>query len=174
MTTAITIQDYDPRWPAQFAALRAQLATVLNELADAIEHIGSTAVPGLAAKPIVDIDVLLKPTAALPLVIARLAPLGYEHQGDLGVADREAFGTPKSEIAHHLYICPHSSVEYARHIIFRDHLRSHIEDANNYATLKRQLAARFATDREAYTQAKSEFVEKILRSYRQNLGLSKK
>lgn len=174
MTTAITIQDYDPRWPAQFAALRAQLATVLDELADAIEHIGSTAIPGLAAKPIIDIDILLKSTSELPLVIAKLASLGYEHQGDLGIAGREAFRTLKNDIAHHLYVCPHNSPEYARHIAFRDYLRAHIEDAYAYAALKRELAARFAADRDAYTQAKSEFVEKILCSSRQNLSSSEK
>ena len=171
MTATITIQDYDPRWPAQFATLRARFATVLNGLTETIEHIGSTAVPELAAKPIIDIDVLLKPAVALPVIISRLASLGYEHQGYLGIIGRETFRIPKNDIAHHLYVCPHGSLEYARHIAFRDYLRAHIEDANAYAALKRKLAARFATDREAYTQGKSEFVEQILCSSRHNISL---
>jgi GrpB-like predicted nucleotidyltransferase (UPF0157 family) len=174
MTMGITIADYDPKWATQFATLRVQLASVLNGLADAIEHIGSTAVPGLAAKPIIDIDILLRPTAELPLVISRLASLGYEHQGDLGIEGREAFRTPQNDIAHHLYVCPHDSQQYSRHIAFRDYLRAHIEDANAYAARKRELAARFAADRDAYTQAKSEFVEKILCFSRQNLVPSEK
>jgi len=163
MTAPITIEDYDPLSPEKFETLRRRIAPVLNELVAAIEHIGSTAVPGLAAKPIIDIDILLRSAADFPLVRARLASMGYEHQGDLGVAGREAFRTPPSQTAHHLYVCSPGSREYGRHIAFRDYLRTHPEDASAYATLKRKLAAKSANDREAYTQAKTKFVEDILR-----------
>src|SRR6202043_4135643 len=98
-----------------------------------------TAVSGLAAKPVIDIDVVMGSDADLPLVISKPALLGYDHRCDLGVPGREAFRPPPGDFPHHLYVCPPDSQEYRRHIAFRDHLRTHPEDANAYATLKRRL-----------------------------------
>jgi GrpB-like predicted nucleotidyltransferase (UPF0157 family) len=158
----IIIEDYDPRWPQRFETLRSRIAAALNELAVSIEHVGSTAVPGLAAKPIIDIDVLLRSSTDLPVVIRKLADLGYEHQGDLGVSGREAFRSKSDAVHHHLYVCPPGSREYERHVAFRNYLRTHAADATAYALLKRELASRFGNDREAYSQAKMEFVQRIL------------
>jgi len=159
----VIIKDYDPSWPVLFAALRAKLAATLGDLAASIEHVGSTAVPGLAAKPILDIDVLLRSAEDLRLAIERLAPLSYRHQGDLGIAGREAFVTPPRIPPHHLYVCRPDSPAFRRHILFRDYLRTHSADAQAYACLKRRLAAQFPDDRVAYTEAKSGFVTAILR-----------
>ena len=159
----VIIQDYDPCWPQLFETLRSRIEAAIQGMAAAIEHVGSTAVPGLAAKPIIDVDVLLISASHLPLVIAKLASIGYEHRGDLGVAGREAFRIPPNDLPHHLYVCPSSSPEYRRHISFRDYLRTHPADANGYASLKRELVRTFGDDREAYTQAKSRFVAEILR-----------
>jgi len=159
---SLIIQDYDPRWPQLFETLRSRIEAVIPGMAAAIEHVGSTAVPGLAAKPIIDLDVLLISATDLPVVIAKLASFGYEHRGDLGISGREAFRTPPSDLHHHLYVCPSSSPEYNRHISFRDYLRTHPADANSYASLKRELLRKFGDDREAYTQAKSRFVAEIL------------
>ena len=106
MTDPVIIEDYDPRWPRIFEILRSRIAAVLNELAIAIEHVGSTAVPGLAAKPIIDIDVLIRSSTDLPAVIRKLAGLGYEHRGHLGVSAREAFRAKPEVAQHHLYVCP--------------------------------------------------------------------
>lgn len=160
---SIVIEDYDPSWPQVFETLRSRLVGLLAGMAAAIEHVGSTAIPGLAAKRIIDIDVLLGSGVDLPPVIARLASFGYAHQGDLGVTGREAFRAPPNDVPHHLYVCPPGSHEYRRHIAFRDYLRSHPKDANAYAILKRELARKFGSDRDAYTQTKSKFVEEILR-----------
>lgn len=160
---SVIIQDYDQHWPQLFETLRSRIETVIQGKAAAIEHVGSTAVPGLAAKPIIDLDVLLISATDLPLVIAKLASVGYEHRGDLGVAGREAFRGPQNDLPHHLYVCPPSSPEYKRHISFRDYLRTHPAAANSYARLKRELVRKFGDDREAYTQAKSRFVAEILR-----------
>jgi len=162
LANRVVIQDYDPGWPQIFEMLRSRIAVVLNGLADSIEHVGSTAVPGLAAKPVIDIDVLLRSASDLPLVIRRLVDLGYEYRGDLGVIGREAFRAKLDDFSHHLYVCPPDSREYRRHIAFRNHLRAHADDANTYASLKRKLAIQFGTDREGYNQAKSKFVEDIL------------
>jgi GrpB-like predicted nucleotidyltransferase (UPF0157 family) len=158
----IIVVDYDPHWPATFEILRSNLAEALGSLAAAIEHIGSTAVPDLAAKPIIDIDVLLKSASDLPLVIQRLASLGYAHRGDLGVAGREAFAAPSAAPSHHLYVCPPESQEYRRHLALRDYLRSHSAEAAAYGNLKRSLAFRFREDRSAYLAGKSEFIELLL------------
>ena len=163
MTDPIIIGDCDARWPQLFEILRSRISAVLGSLAAAIEHIGSTAVPGLAAKPIIDIDVLLRSQTDLPRAIEGLATLGYEHQGDLGIAGREAFRAPADVFPHHLYVCPPDSREYGRHIAFRDHLRSHPEDTHAYERLKRSLADRFGNDRDAYTLAKTDFIEATLR-----------
>jgi GrpB-like predicted nucleotidyltransferase (UPF0157 family) len=163
MNSPIVIQNYDPLWPQRFQTLRSPIAVVLGGLAAAIEHVGSTAVPGLAAKPVIDIDILLTFATDLPLVIHKLASLGYAHRGDLGIAGREAFRIPPGYFPHHLYVCPPGSEEYNRHIAFRNYLRTHPEDAHAYATLKSQLADKFRADREAYNQAKSAFVGEILR-----------
>ncbi len=163
MTSRITIRDYDPLWPKRFETLRSRIAPVLGELVTSIEHVGSTSVPGLSGKPIIDIDVLLSSASDLPLVITQLASAGYEHQGNLGVTGREAFRPPPDDFPHHLYVCPPGSEECQRHLAFRDHLRTHPQDACTYAILKRELAGKFGDESEAYTQAKSEFVASILR-----------
>ena len=151
--------------------LRSRIAAVLNEMAVAIEHVGSTAVPGLAAKPVIDIDVLLRSSTDLPLAVRRLAELGYEHRGDLGVSGREAFRGKSNALQHHLYVCPPESGEYKRHIAFRNYLRAHVADANAYALLKRELAGKFGSDREGYNQAKSEFVQRILQRTFRSIGV---
>lgn len=163
MTAPIIIAEYDPGWAQQFATLRSRIAAALGALAAAIEHVGSTAVAGLAAKPIIDIDVLLRWPDDLAAAIKKLDTLGYRHRGDLGIPGRESFRAPLHDFPHHLYLCLPPYREFNRHIAFRDYLRAHPDDVIAYARLKRQLAAAHRTHRDAYTQAKSEFVKFILR-----------
>jgi len=162
MNSPITIQHYDPIWPQQFETHRSRIAATLGDLAAAIEHVGSTSVPGLSAKPVIDIDVLLRSASDLALVINRLSSLGYDHRGNLGIAGREAFQAPSHDFPHHLYVCPPGSEEYKRHLAFRNYLRTHAEDAQAYDTLKHHLADKFRADRDSYTLAKSEFIAEIL------------
>jgi len=162
LTGPIVIVDYDPRWAAIFVQLRARLAATLGPLAIRIEHVGSTAVPGLAAKPIIDLDVVIASRDPLPAVIRRLQPLGYHHEGDLGVPGREAFTTPPDTYPHHLYVCAADSAALARHLAFRELLRAHPETARAYGELKRSLAVRFGSDRTAYTDAKTAFTEAVI------------
>lgn len=158
----VHIADYDPQWPATFEQLRVQIADALGTLALRIEHVGSTAVPGLAAKPIIDLDVVIGAVSDLPAVTARLRMLGYQPEGDLGIPGREAFTTPPSAPPHHLYVCALDSRELARHLTFRDFLRTHPDAADAYAQLKRSLADRFRDERAAYAEAKTAFVEQVL------------
>src|SRR5215216_2293030 len=162
MPAPVVIAAYDPRWPACFARLRDRLAAALGPLAVRIEHVGSTAVPGLAAKPIIDLDVVVATQDDLSAVIGRLRSLGYRHEGDLGVPGRDAFASPPGSPAHHLYVCPADSPALARHLALRDLLRADPEVARGYGDLKRTLAARFGHDRVAYTEGKTVFIESLL------------
>jgi GrpB-like predicted nucleotidyltransferase (UPF0157 family) len=147
---------------ARTLSLRKRIADALGDMAAAIEHVGSTAVPGLAAKPIIDIDVLLASETMLPAAIERFASLGYIHRGNLGIPEREAFRAPANDPPHHLYVCPPCSAEFRRHMAFRDYLRVHLKEAKIYGDLKIALAERFREDRSAYNAAKGEFVEEVI------------
>lgn len=174
----VEIVEYDPQWPLFFDALHAALESVLNPPASAplaltIQHVGSTAVPGLAAKPIIDLDVVIESERVLPDVVARLHGPGYRHQGDQGIPGREALARKGEDVprdgsgrvwpVHHLYVCAQDSRELARHLALRDYLRADDAAARAYGDLKRGLARQFASDREAYTQAKTRFIEDIYR-----------
>jgi GrpB-like predicted nucleotidyltransferase (UPF0157 family) len=179
----VQIVEYDPQWPLEFERLKGVLWNTLGELAESIEHVGSTSVPGLAAKPILDVDVVIGSRQQLPAVVEKLAGLGYVHVGDQGIAGREALdrlgrdvprdgaGWPWME--HHLYVCARDSRELARHLFFRDYLRQNPQARDEYAALKRDLARRFRDEREAYTQAKTAFVEGVLGDRLRNLVFDK-
>ena len=162
MPGPVIIVDYDPHWPDLFEELRGPVVAALGDLAVSVEHIGSTAVPGLAAKPIIDMDVVVPAVADIPEAIRRLAILGYVHRGDLGIPGREAFRSPAGKPRHHLYVCALGSEELRRHRSFRDYLLTHPEDARAYGALKKAAALRFAEDRAAYTESKGRFVEAVL------------
>ena len=160
----ITVVDHDPAWPAAFERLRARIWPVVADLAVAIEHVGSTSVPGLAAKPVIDLDVVLRSGADLPRVIGRLATLGYAHLGDLGIDGREAFAPPPGPPEHHLYVCPPDSPALANHLALRDHLRRHPELAAAYGALKKRLATTFVHDIDGYVAGKTGFIVGVLRA----------
>jgi GrpB-like predicted nucleotidyltransferase (UPF0157 family)/RimJ/RimL family protein N-acetyltransferase len=166
MAGPVIVVDYDPAWPVQFEELRRILAGTLGSVAVAIEHVGSTSVPGLAAKPILDIDVVVENRDALPEVVRRLAELGYEHEGDIGVRGREAFRPvaerPRAWPRHHLYVCARGARELERHVALRQWLRTHPEDRERYANLKRRLALEHRHDRDAYCDAKRGLIEAVL------------
>ena len=128
----ITVVEYDPSWPEEFQRLRSRVWPAVQAVALAVEHVGSTAVPGLAAKPVIDVSVVVHSQSDLPSVIEGLAKLGYVHRGDLGIAGREAFDSPPvppASPAHNLYACAQDSLALANHLAVRDHLRMHPDAA---------------------------------------------
>jgi GrpB-like predicted nucleotidyltransferase (UPF0157 family) len=157
-----TVVPYDPGWPAVFATLCALLAPALEGLDVRLEHVGSTAVPGLAAKPIIDLDIVVASPGLVPAVVDRLAGLGYEHRGDLGIAGREAFRQPEDLPDHHLYVVVDGSSPYLDHVDLRDYLRSHPAEAERYARRKHEVAHLLTVDREAYVAAKADLVRELL------------
>jgi GrpB-like predicted nucleotidyltransferase (UPF0157 family) len=162
----VVVVEYDPEWQRRFERLREAVAPALGDVAVSIEHVGSTSVPGLAAKPIVDVDVVVATAADVPVATERLTTLGYGHQGDLGIPGREAFSRPTegvlSAVAHNLYVCAADAAELQRHLAFRDYLRAHPDAVQDYAAVKREGARRTPDDRDAYQDFKSPVVRRIL------------
>ena len=160
--SAVRVVDYDPDWVPVFGRLRDRIWPVVCDVAIAIEHVGSTSVPGMAAKPVIDVDLVIVSRSEVPSMVSRLGLLGYEHQGNLGIEDREAFLTPRNQPAHHLYVCLQNSLALRNHIGLREHLRAHPSDAAAYSTLKKRLAERFPYERELYMAAKTNFILSLL------------
>lgn len=156
----VHIADYDPQWPQLFEELRQRVLCAMGAIVIAVEHVGSTSVPNLAAKPIIDLDVLVR-SEDVPAAIAALEQLGYRHEGNLGVAGREAFRWTARGPEHHLYVCPEGSHAFRRHIALRDYLRTHPDDAREYEQLKRRLANQHRDDRTRYQDSKCAFVESL-------------
>jgi len=159
---SILIREYDPAWPIQFDNLSHRISDSLGTIVRRIEHIGSTSVPNLAAKPIIDLDVVLGSRSDLPDAIRLLEKIGYVHEGNLGIVGREAFRSPMNQIRHHLYVVIEGAEELRRHIAFRDALRRDEALRSNYEQLKRALAHQYADDRSSYSEAKSAFITAIV------------
>jgi len=155
-----TLADYDAAWPERFAAERAAIVAELGPSALRIEHIGSTAVPRLAAKPIIDILLVLSAVPADPGIVTGLRRLGYRDHGEHGISGRAYFtkGEPRT---HHLHAFAVGDPHIERYLRFRDGLRADPVAAERYAALKRGLAASGLTGN-AYAEAKSWFVDAVV------------
>ena len=159
----VIVLPYDEQWKNDFLQIKAELTNVLDQLAIEIEHVGSTSVQGLSAKPIIDIDVVIKEYNELKNVISALEKIGYQHEGNLGIAGREAFKYDGKEHLrkHHLYVCPEDSPELKRHIAFRDYLQTHPDAVREYSRIKEEGAELYPDDIDRYIEHKSPFIEKI-------------
>ena len=158
----ISIVDFDPTWADTFAQLRQRVLDVLDPAPVTIEHVGSTSVDGLAAKPVIDMSVFVADDDAVLIAIEQLATIGYRHRGDLGVEGREAFHAPPGSPAHHLYVGTTESLGLRNHLAVRDYLRGHPEAVREYGALKKQLAAQHADDIDSYIDGKTDFLLRIL------------
>jgi GrpB-like predicted nucleotidyltransferase (UPF0157 family) len=163
---AVVIYDYDPEWPRLFEEERDRLEPVISVFAVSIEHVGSTAVPGLCSKPIVDLQIAVERLGPPDRYSAVLAPFGYVLRVDPANTERHAFGKRDAQgrrivPGYNLHIVKHGGAEYRCHIGFRDYLRTHPDAAREYGELKRQLAIEYGTDRDGYTHAKSAFIGSI-------------
>ena len=165
----VEVIDYNPEWPGDFETIRSLVWPAVRDVALNLEHVGSTAVPGLSAKPVVDACIVVASRAAVPGAIAALASIGYLHRGNLGVPDREAFQRPAPLPRHHLYVSPRDSLSLKTQLGFRDFLRAHPDAARQYGDLKAALARRFPEDIDRYLAGKTAFVLGIL----ERIGLSK-
>jgi GrpB-like predicted nucleotidyltransferase (UPF0157 family) len=160
---AIEIAAYDPAWPRLFAELGRDLRGVLGEVALRIDHIGSTAVPRLAAKPVIDIQVSVASFDPLEAFKGPLQALGFVYRADNPERTKRYFREPPGRRRTHLHVRRAGSFSEQWALLFRDYLRAHRDAAVEYEAVKRRLAIRFRDDRHAYTDAKGPFVWELIR-----------
>ena len=162
-TKSVIVMPYTEKWKSDFEAIQAELSPALDGLILSIEHVGSTAVAGLSAKPCIDIDVVIEDYSVFPAVAEKLETIGYIHEGDLGIPEREAFKyTDKPHLqTHHLYVCPRHSKELHRHITFRDFLRSNPEAVRRYSAVKETAASLFPNDIDQYMAYKAPCIAEL-------------
>ena len=168
MAEPVAVVEYDPRWPARYDEERERLAAALGDDAAVIEHIGSTAVPGLAAKPIIDILVAARRFPLGASHVAAMEALGYEHLGEYGIPGRAYFRrrSPRPR-THHVHVYAAGYDRIRAHLLFRDYLRAHPMEAARYGDLKRELARRHL-DPAAFQTGKSAFIVEVLERARRN------
>ncbi len=177
----MVIQEYDASWPERFERLRAVLAKCVSRHIS-IEHVGSTSIPGMCAKPIIDIDLVIESEADFASARDELVAVGYSHVGDMGIPGREAFrrrnagemnppreSDPLDEIEHHLYVCIKGNRELDRHLKFRDALRRDGNLRCEYRGIKFEILGKVGLDnRDGYVEMKEDqytwFFERALDS----------
>jgi len=169
------IHQYQSSWIKDFENIKEVILSNLNEIELRVEHVGSTSIKGLSAKPIIDIDVVYDTTVSFDKIKEGLYAIGYHHIGDLGITDREAFKREQRKvdhpildcIDHHLYVCPIHSVEFHRHITFRDYLRANEKERKEYEKIKIEIAEQANQNKTQYALLKEDaardFVESVLR-----------
>jgi GrpB-like predicted nucleotidyltransferase (UPF0157 family) len=156
----VVIQDYDPAWPEVAARLGHAIDSACGDAVLRVEHIGSTSVPGLAAKPIIDLMPVLARFDDGRACVDPMTALGYDYRGEYGIPGRHYFTghDAQSNLAVHVHMLVQRSQEYRKHLLFRDYLRTHPATARAYEDMKREMAARYGDDRDAYTESKTDFV----------------
>ncbi len=167
-TKKVIVLPYDAAWEPAFEAIRSEIEATLGDLMLGIEHVGSTSVKGMSAKPCIDIDVVIRDYSVFEAVVQKLDAIGYIHEGDLGIKDREAFKYADKPhlMTHHLYVCPQNSEELRRHIAFRDFLRKNPEAVKKYSQVKETAAKLFPNNIDRYIEYKSPCIEELYREAR--------
>lgn len=161
MNSPIVVVDYDQHWPQQFEIIRQTLLTALaNVTVLAIEHVGSTSVPGLAAKSIIDVDVIVD-RSQVETATATLESAGYTPLGNMGVPDRYAFKAPGGSIRQNTYVTIDGCLSLRNHLGLREVLRRDAELRDEYSAIKRRLAAE-TEDIDVYIDGKTDIVRRIL------------
>ena len=162
MARKIVVQPYDPTWPALFQKEAERLCPLLGNNLAGLHHIGSTAVPGLAAKPTIDILIVVRSHARLDACCQELESLGYQAKGENGIPGRRYFQRLAGEDhLFHLHAYEDGHPDIRRHLDFRDTLRDHPETAQAYAALKHALMAQYTYDPKLYTEGKSDFIQAV-------------
>ena len=159
----VQLQPYLPEWKTLFKQEAALLHSAMGTAAQHVEHVGSTAINGMAAKPIIDIVVVVRGLSEAGVWIPTLQALGYEYRKDEAVPDRLFFAKgPHTRRTHHLSLAEARSKFYTEKLLFRDYLSAHRDAFDEYLELKKELALRYPEDRESYTAGKSAFVKRII------------
>ena len=162
-TRKVVVLPYDVAWKSEFEKIKEEIEESLGNLIIGVIHVGSTSVEGMSAKPCIDIDVIIEDYSVFTAVVDGLSAIGYIHEGDLGITDREAFKYSGKEHLqmHHLYVCPKHSEELRRNITFRDFLKSNPEAVKRYSLIKEKAAKLFPNDIDGYVKYKSPCIEEL-------------
>ena len=164
MAQHIVVTDYDPLWKDMFEAEAGRIKTILGQNCIAIYHIGSTSVPGLAAKPIIDIMPVVRDLKAVDRVSAAFEKIGYEYMGEFGIPGRRYLRKGGDERTHQIHIFAEDNTsDIVRHLAVRDYLRAHKDICERYAVLKKELAEKYPYDIDGYCCGKEEFVQQLER-----------
>ncbi|NLU08303.1 MAG: GrpB family protein [Clostridiales bacterium] len=157
-TKHVIVEDYNPEWKNEFELIKCELLAVLSGKINSIEHVGSTSVEGLAAKPIIDIDVVIDKN--FEEVKKALESIGYIYEGNLGISGRETFAYKNKLhlMAHHLYVCDKDNEKLHWHITFRDYLRQHKKDRCRYSSIKKEMALKYPEDIDSYIAGKQPII----------------
>jgi len=161
----IVVVPYDTAWPERYQRERDLILDAIGAQLVRIEHIGSTAVPGLGAKPVIDIIASLPTLQDHRQCVGPLRSLGYQHRGEAGIPGRQFFRKIDPDTGRrtcHLHLVAEADPFFDEHVLFRDFLHAHPAVADEYDRLKRTLATRFGNDRESYTNAKASFISTVL------------
>ena len=159
----VVVLPYNVQWKDDFEKIKSEIINAIGDLIIGVEHVGSTSVEGMSAKPCIDLDVIIKDYSDFDIIVSRLEMIGYIYEGNLGIKDREAFkyfNKPHLR-THHLYVCPQKSEELYRHIAFRDFLRSNVDAVKKYSYVKEMAARLFPHDIEKYMEYKSPCIEEL-------------
>lgn len=161
-TKRVVVEKWNPQWKYEYEKIVASLGKDIIYNSIKIEHVGSTSVEGLSAKPVIDLDIVIEKDK-FAIIKELLNKKGYEHEGDLGIEGREAFSYSGKEelMTHHLYVCPKDSKELFKHITFRDFLKNNSALASEYSKVKERAAVLYPDDIDKYMEFKSEIIEKI-------------
>ncbi|WP_339061242.1 GrpB family protein [Tepidibacillus marianensis] len=157
----VVVTSYNPQWSGLFELEAAKISEVFGEELIAVHHIGSTSVPGLKAKPIIDIMPVVRDIEVVDKFNDKMVALGYEPMGEFGISGRRFFRKGGDERTHHIHIFQLDSVDVERHLAFRDFFRQHSDDAKRYGELKQLLSERYSYNIEAYIDGKNDFVKEL-------------
>ena len=160
LPNTLIVLPYDPNWKTEFERIRDYLMEQIGDLIFEIKHVGSTSIPGLCAKPIIDIVAVMDSYDVFPAIIARLEKVGYKHEGDCGIKEREVFNRLISDdfMDYHFYVYPKDSEENRRQTLFRNALLTNKDIADEYGKLKMRLIEEVNGDRVLYTNSKTDFI----------------
>ena len=166
LQNTLIVLPYDPNWAREFQCIRDYLMGVIGDLVLEIKHVGSTSVPGLCAKPIIDIVAIMESYDVFAQIVARLEAVGYQHEGDQGIKECEVFKrlVPDDFMDYHFYVCPKDGEENRRHTRFRNALLKNPQIAEEYGKLKQRLISEVGGNRVLYTDSKTDFIVGVMNS----------
>ncbi len=167
-TDSVFIVDYNPQWPQMYEQEKARIQDAIGEYLIDIQHVGSTSIPGLSSKPVIDIMTVIRNISLIEQCVQPLEALDYLYQGERGIPGRHFFRKP-IDISHigrayHMHVVEKGHDQWVMYQLFREYMLLHPESVSQYDILKRELALKHGSDRAAYTAAKASFIESIIRA----------